>query len=87
MQQASISLIKSPSRDKPSLVKMVLAMSLVFVISLLCKASSGLGSLRFWYQRSQTRMHLARLEDWQLKDVGLTQEQALQEVAKFFWQN
>lgn len=87
MQQASILLIKSSSGDKPSLVKMVIAMSLVFVTSLLCKVASGLAALRFWYQLSQTRMHLARLEDWQLKDVGLTQEQAMQEAAKYFWQN
>lgn len=35
--------------------------------------------------RHRTRRALAKLEDWQLKDVGLTQEQANTETARVFW--
>ena len=35
--------------------------------------------------RRRTRKALARLEPWQLKDVGLTSEQAHDESIRVFW--
>ena len=37
-------------------------------------------------QRSKTRKQLLNLDGHQLKDIGLTQQQALQEGKRYFWQ-
>lgn len=39
-----------------------------------------------YYRRYRTRRQLARLSADQLRDIGLTPEQAAKEVARFFWQ-
>ncbi len=38
-----------------------------------------------WATRRETRRALKRLTDWELRDVGLTPEQARYEAAKVFW--
>ena len=38
-----------------------------------------------WATRRQTRRALTRLEPWQLRDVGLTPAQALDESRRVFW--
>ncbi|KAJ56732.1 hypothetical protein ACMU_07275 [Actibacterium mucosum KCTC 23349] len=38
-----------------------------------------------WMSRRATRKHLGRLTDHELKDIGLTREQALTEATKPFW--
>ncbi len=38
-----------------------------------------------WAIRHRTRRALATLEPWQLRDVGLTPEQAETEAARAFW--
>jgi uncharacterized protein YjiS (DUF1127 family) len=53
-----------------------------------------LATIRLWIRRSQTRGALARLlerndhlsNDHFLKDIGATQDEALREVGKWFWQ-
>ena len=43
-------------------------------------------SLRLWRQRSRSRCHLMRLNDWQLRDIGIDRQTAKQEARKPFWQ-
>ena len=38
-----------------------------------------------WSTRRRTRRALAKLETWQLKDVGLTPGQANTEASRMFW--
>lgn len=38
-----------------------------------------------WATRRRTRLALSRLEPWQLRDVGLTPEQATFEASRVFW--
>ena len=38
-----------------------------------------------WATRRRTRLALSRLEPWQLRDVGLTPEQASKEASRVFW--
>lgn len=38
-----------------------------------------------WSVRRRTRASLAKLETWQLRDVGLTDEQASTEASRLFW--
>jgi uncharacterized protein YjiS (DUF1127 family) len=38
-----------------------------------------------WATRHRTRLALRQLEPWQLRDVGLTPEQAQLEAARVFW--
>ncbi|MEP2642207.1 DUF1127 domain-containing protein [Roseobacter sp.] len=38
-----------------------------------------------WATRRQTRRDLKQLTDWELRDVGLTPDQARLEAAKVFW--
>ncbi|MBD3663135.1 DUF1127 domain-containing protein [Sulfitobacter aestuariivivens] len=40
-----------------------------------------------WSTRHRTRSALARLEPWQLHDVGLTPAQAKAEAARAFWKS
>jgi uncharacterized protein YjiS (DUF1127 family) len=42
--------------------------------------------LELYSQRSRTRKYLLEMDAHSLKDVGLTQQQALQEGKRFFWQ-
>jgi uncharacterized protein YjiS (DUF1127 family) len=42
--------------------------------------------LELYSQRSRTRKYLLEMDAQSLKDVGLTQQQALQEGKRFFWQ-
>ena len=39
-----------------------------------------------WATRRRTRLALAQLEPWQLRDVGLTPGQASTEASRVFWQ-
>ncbi|MEQ6247934.1 DUF1127 domain-containing protein [Sulfitobacter sp. HNIBRBA3233] len=38
-----------------------------------------------WVTRRRTRLALDHLEDWQLRDVGLTPSAAQREAQKVFW--
>ena len=38
-----------------------------------------------WATRRRTRMALRKLEPWQLRDVGLTPDQAETEACRVFW--
>ncbi len=38
-----------------------------------------------WATRRRTRRVLAQLEPWQLRDVGLTPDQAKSEARRVFW--
>jgi len=50
-------------------------------------ASGQLSNLvKVWYQRAYQRRQLAQLGDGQLKDIGISREQAEVEAAKPFWQ-
>lgn len=38
-----------------------------------------------WATRHRTRKTLGQLEPWQLRDVGLTRDQASSEASRVFW--
>jgi uncharacterized protein YjiS (DUF1127 family) len=38
-----------------------------------------------WATRRRTRAALRQLETWQLRDVGLTRDDALTEASRVFW--
>lgn len=38
-----------------------------------------------WATRRRTRLALAKLEPWQLNDVGLTRDEAYAEASRVFW--
>lgn len=44
-----------------------------------------LATVTIWIQRSRQRKQLSRLDQHLLEDIGLTLEQAKQEVEKPFW--
>ncbi len=48
-------------------------------------AVKGAICLTTWVTRARTRQALAKLEPWQLRDVGLTPEQAADEASRVFW--
>lgn len=39
-----------------------------------------------WATRRRTRAALSQLDTWQLRDVGLTPDQASTEASRVFWQ-
>ncbi len=45
----------------------------------------GLPTLATWLSRRGERVDLATLDDRQLRDIGITRDQALAEAAKPFW--
>lgn len=45
-----------------------------------------LGTLRQWHQRARTRRELAGLDDYLLRDIGVSRSQAQFESGKPFWQ-
>ncbi|MEO0821224.1 MAG: DUF1127 domain-containing protein [Pseudomonadota bacterium] len=47
---------------------------------------SVLRQLLIWQQRQRGRRRLAEMTPEQLRDIGLTEETAAQEIAKPFWQ-
>jgi uncharacterized protein YjiS (DUF1127 family) len=44
-----------------------------------------ISTMMTWYARARQRAELAELADWQLRDVGLSREQAIDESATRFW--
>lgn len=42
--------------------------------------------LEVYAQRSRTRKQLLEMDDYALKDIGLTRQQALKEGQRHFWQ-
>ena len=38
-----------------------------------------------WIERSRQRRALAKLDDWLLRDIGITRSQRAREIAKPFW--
>jgi uncharacterized protein YjiS (DUF1127 family) len=42
--------------------------------------------LELYAQRSRTRKYLLTMDDYALKDIGITRQQALQEARLYFWQ-
>ena len=51
----------------------------------LCRAPAGMGRWRLMLHRWTTRRALLEMSPEQLKDIGLTREQALEEGLKPFW--
>ncbi len=51
--------------------------------SLFCRL---IQQLELYSQRSRTRKHLLEMDDYALKDIGLTRQQVLQEAKRYFWQ-
>jgi uncharacterized protein YjiS (DUF1127 family) len=47
--------------------------------------SNVAGTVGVWLRRSQTRRRLAELEDRELRDIGVSRAQALDESKKPFW--
>ncbi len=45
----------------------------------------GLPTLVTWLSRRGERVELATLDDRQLRDIGITRDQALAEAGKPFW--
>jgi uncharacterized protein YjiS (DUF1127 family) len=43
------------------------------------------GTVSVWLRRSRTRRRLAELEDRELRDIGVSRAQALDESKKPFW--
>jgi uncharacterized protein YjiS (DUF1127 family) len=41
--------------------------------------------LTTWLQRARQRRQLGQLEDWQLRDIGITREAVANEARKPFW--
>ena len=41
--------------------------------------------VKLWLRRSRTRRSLAALNDYELRDIGLTREDARREISKPFW--
>lgn len=48
--------------------------------------SRVLALLKRWLRNQQQRSALRRLDDDQLRDVGISRDQAEHEAAKYFWQ-
>lgn len=46
-----------------------------------------LNTVKIWFERSESRRQLRRLNDRMLTDVGLSREQAQFEASKSFWQD
>jgi uncharacterized protein YjiS (DUF1127 family) len=44
-------------------------------------------TLQFWWDRSEQRRHLARLDDRMLRDIGVSHAEAHRESQKWFWQD
>lgn len=40
-----------------------------------------------WWERSEQRSHLARLDDRMLRDIGVSHAEADRESEKWFWQD
>ncbi len=40
-----------------------------------------------WATRRRTRLALGQLDIWQLRDVGLTRDEALTEASRVFWKS
>lgn len=49
-------------------------------------AVRGLVTLVFWQERARERRRLASLDDFMLRDIGLSRSQIEQEISKPFWQ-
>jgi uncharacterized protein YjiS (DUF1127 family) len=47
----------------------------------------ALATLRLWRQRTRSRRELAGLDEYQLRDFGVSQSQAQFESGKRFWQS
>ncbi len=43
-------------------------------------------TVQTWYQRSKTRARLTELTPRLLRDVGISEDQRLREINKFFWE-
>ena len=54
-------------------------------LSLVEKLAAVLAQLQTWSDRYHQRKQLAGLDALQLRDIGLTHEQVVAEIAKPFW--
>ncbi len=52
---------------------------------LLAKAAACIRKLNIWHARHNQRRALAQLSSYELKDIGLTRSDAMEEVYKPFW--
>lgn len=44
-------------------------------------------TVQLWWERSEQRSHLARLDDRMLRDIGVSHGEADRESEKWFWQD
>jgi uncharacterized protein YjiS (DUF1127 family) len=44
-----------------------------------------LAALRLWYERARQRALLEEMDDYQLRDIGITRAEALGEASRPFW--
>lgn len=51
------------------------------------KVKNILTLLLTWQRNRATRIELSKMPDYILDDIGLTNQQATNEVKKYFWQN
>ncbi len=51
------------------------------------KVKNILTLLFTWQRNRATRIELSKMPDYILDDIGLTNQQATNEVKKYFWQN
>lgn len=47
----------------------------------------AIATVALWHQRYRQRQALARLDDWQLRDIGISREAAVRESRKPFWKD
>ncbi len=48
---------------------------------------ASLQTLQTWYERSRQRRHLARLDEYLLRDIGIDRLTAMEEASKPFWRD
>ncbi len=58
----------------------------IFFRSILSRIrKNSVQTLKLWWDRYHLRIELAELEDYQLKDIGITKSEAQKEASKPFW--
>lgn len=59
---------------------------LLNVVALRVSLRGVISSVSLMAARHRQRRQLKRLDEWRLKDVGLSRDQVLEEAAKPFWE-
>lgn len=63
-----------------------LSFLIAFYDYLLVKLKIGLVVFKRWYENKRTRYYLAEMSPHLLKDIGITESERQEELAKKFWQ-